>query len=645
MPIDLSSGSGRREPAEEVCATLAKAAPGYPHYCEPAFRGWVEGANVAERVAAEVSYLCRILHHRRRVVDLGCGAGNRAIALAKAGYNVIGVDVCEKAIREAHSRAARQGIEIEWNVFDPADGETWPFSGVDAIIFRHGFGAGPNALQLRLLKKLRSKLAENGVLVLGQDSSWQNCGPFASSTEFSSLEPNYDPMTGRISLRATGRGSETSSGFDFRRYTLVELVSLVRSAGFVIERVEGDLQLGDRVTTASNATEIVARRLPSLPASLAVADWGREAPTQLDLRYAPDEAELLDPSPTEFWRQIIQSDAHLGAELAGNYPVNDPYGGKRGADVLSQHFDCVLKPQQVTFAAGVTAFLQCLSGLADGGAIAASELVHGDLETWGLNRGGEVHLVRDRDLPQLREALESRQCTLLHLDRPTFTGQFLPLDELEELIEFASSFDVPVVVDESAAPYPGPANSAVRLANRVNNLVVLRGFTKAYSLGGLRAGFAVCSSALAPRIRELVAPLQVGELALHAALRLLCAGDVFSRLRARIHTVKPAVARLLTRCGLRLIEGNPSLPWVAVANEEGEAQGFFDGRGIRCLVPTLPPIVTGTPQVVRITIPLSDVRVALFNDLLNSPQEKRDHFIEATSSPGPRVGQHREVSR
>jgi histidinol-phosphate/aromatic aminotransferase/cobyric acid decarboxylase-like protein len=201
------------------------------------------------------------------------------------------------------------------------------------------------------------------------------------------------------------------------------------------------------------------------------------------------------------------------------------------------------------------------------------------------------------------------------------------------------------VVDESAAPYPGPTNSAVRLANRVNNLVVLRGFTKAYSLGGLRAGFAVCSSALAPRIRELVAPLQVGELALHAALRLLCAGDVFSRLRARIHTVKPAVARLLTRCGLRLIEGNPSLPWVAVANEEGEAQGFFDGRGIRCLVPTLPPIVTGTPQVVRITIPLSDVRVALFNDLLNSPQEKRDHFIEATSSPGPRVGQHREVSR
>ncbi len=227
------------------------------------------------------------------------------------------------------------------------------------------------------------------------------------------------------------------------------------------------------------------------------------------------------------------------------------------------------------------------------------------------------------DIAVLRSALESSHSALLHLDRPTFTGRFLGLDQLEDLIEYASGSATIVLIDESAAPYPGPAQSAVRLVNRVDNLVVLRGFTKAYSWGGLRAGFAVASPALALRIRELVPPLQVGELAFHAALRLLRAGDVFGPLRARIHAVKPEVADLFTRCGFDVIDGHPSFPWVAIENHGGTAEQILSQYGVRCLRPASPPGVAKPPRVVRVTIPISDERIDQLNRLLSPARVDR----------------------
>jgi histidinol-phosphate/aromatic aminotransferase/cobyric acid decarboxylase-like protein/protein-L-isoaspartate O-methyltransferase len=632
MPTDPSSGLRPRPPGGQACASLAKAGRGYPHYCEPEFRAWTESGNAAEHTAAEVSYLCRVLPIQgRRVVDLGCGAGDRAIALAKAGFGVIGVDVCETAIEEARRRAARYGITIEWLVLDPSDGDKWPFNAVDAIVWMQVLGSGPDFFPLRILRKIRRHLAENGMLILEQSPYRLNQNYSAEAyekREFScTFESQYRPTT-----EPTRSGGGTSSSYDFRQFSPAELVSLVRAAGFVIEKVDSDLSQGNVATAESARTEVVARRLPSPPASLAVAEWGRQSTSQLDLRYASDEAELLDPTSAEVWQQVIRSTAHLGSELVGNYPVYDPFGAERGMEVVAEHFGCVLSPSQVTFGAGVTGFLQYLSDLADGGPIAAPGLVHGDLEAWAVNRGIEVRLVPD-DVASLRAALETREFAMLHLDRPTFTGQFLALDELEGLIGFASRSGTFVLIDESAAPYPGPAHSAVPLVNRVNNLVVLRGFTKAYSWGGLRAGFAVASSELAPRIRELVPPLQIGELALHAVLRLLRAGDVFSRLRAHIHMVKPRVTRLLSSCGFKVIEGHPSFPWVAIANEEGGAERHFAQCGIRCLRPAPSPIMAGPPQVVRITIPLSNERITLFNDLLSGMQE-------TTGAYGATSGQH-----
>src|SRR5207245_7238401 len=95
-----------------------------------------------------------------------------------------------------------------------------------------------------------------------------------------SMESKYDPVTGRIHGRMVffQDGRTRSSTYDARHYSLVELSSLVRSAGFAVDQIDAELSPGRVVTAGSTRTEIVARRLLLPPASLAVADWGTQAP-------------------------------------------------------------------------------------------------------------------------------------------------------------------------------------------------------------------------------------------------------------------------------------------------------------------------------------------------------------------------------
>ncbi len=189
---------------------------------------------------------------------------------------------------------------------------------------------------------------------------------------------------------------------------------------------------------------------------------------------------------------------------------------------------------------------------------------------------------------------------------------------MEDVATRASRVGTVLVIDESAATYLGPGLSAAQLVNKVQNLVVLRGFTKAYSLGGMRTGFAIASDSVASHVRELIAPLQVSELSLRAALKLLSAGDIFGRLRERIRMMKPLVIETLEAFGLVVTGRRDDLPWVAVSDAGGAASSILDERGICGLRPATPPLLTEpSSKFVRLTIPLSQERMTLFRRLLS----------------------------
>ena len=72
----------------------------------------VGGVDRLRQLAPE--WLAQQLEPRAPVLDLCCGGGEGAIALAQHGFVVHGLDVAPRALEQAKARAQRLGVAISW---------------------------------------------------------------------------------------------------------------------------------------------------------------------------------------------------------------------------------------------------------------------------------------------------------------------------------------------------------------------------------------------------------------------------------------------------------------------------------------------------------------------------------------------------
>ena len=130
------------------------------------------------------------------------------------------------------------------------------------------------------------------------------------------------------------------------------------------------------------------------------------------------------------------------------------------------------------------------------------------------------------DLDAMAEAITDRTRLVLVCTPNNPTGPAVREDELRAFLDKVPS-DVLVVIDEAYLEFTTEETvpDALALYREYPNVAVLRTFSKAYGLAGLRVGYAVAREEVATALRKAATPFGVSDIAQHAAIASLAAYD------------------------------------------------------------------------------------------------------------------------
>ena len=198
------------------------------------------------------------------------------------------------------------------------------------------------------------------------------------------------------------------------------------------------------------------------------------------------------------------------------------------------------------------------------------------------------------DLPAMASAITPRTRVVLLCTPNNPTGPALSHAEVAAFVAGVGD-DVLVVVDEAYVEFVRMADPVAGLALLRDhpNVVVLRTFSKAYGLAGLRVGYAVAAPEVATALRAVALPFGVSSVAQAAAVASLAAED---ELLARVDSLVVERDRLvagIADAGWSVPEPQGNFVWfdlaqtdefAAAAGEAGLAVRPFAGEGVRVSV-------------------------------------------------------------
>lgn len=300
----------------------------------------------------------------------------------------------------------------------------------------------------------------------------------------------------------------------------------------------------------------------------------------LILAWTSDERSFLSADLNSVISAALTAEINQDLPHVNRYLVKDPYGEDYLGPAVERFFSRSQEAYCVMCGAGVISLLQSIAGLAKDRAVVVIGSVYPDFPYWVERASG-----RCISCPSTGDDwrnLEFPSGSLVFFERPSLMGDFLDdLTEVYELCRKGAANNALIVIDESNANYYPAAFSAVNLLDRAENLIVLRGFSKAYGLGGLRLSYCVSSMPLRTRLRQAMPPLLASSLSLYLGRRVLELGDITQPLRRTIKQRKAEVTLLLERYQLsELLPSSERLPYLFVRNSESYVRSRFDRRGI-----------------------------------------------------------------
>lgn len=148
------------------------------------------------------------------------------------------------------------------------------------------------------------------------------------------------------------------------------------------------------------------------------------------------------------------------------------------------------------------------------------------------------------------------------------TGLLLESRRVEELV---SRFPGLVVIDEAYTDFAPAGSSAMELVEKHANLIVLRTFSKSYSLCGARVGYCVAASELIAALNKGKDIYNMNALSARLALAALQDRDYLQETTARIVRTRERYARRFEEAGFSVLPSSANFLLCGVP-EEGNVQ-------------------------------------------------------------------------
>lgn len=176
------------------------------------------------------------------------------------------------------------------------------------------------------------------------------------------------------------------------------------------------------------------------------------------------------------------------------------------------------------------------------------------------------------------------------------TGARFDSGDLERLL---AAVDGVVLVDEAYIEYAGLRHSLLRRVEEFDNLVVLRTFSKAYGLAGLRVGYLAANRALADRLRLAKPPFNVNVYSEAVAVAALDGQEWVDAGVKAVREEREAMAAALKRLGFRVHPSEANFLLTDPPLDAGELLLRLRRRGI--LARTF-PTTPGLERTLRFTV-------------------------------------------
>jgi ubiquinone/menaquinone biosynthesis C-methylase UbiE len=201
------------------------------------------------------------------VLDVPCGFGRHTLALARAGFRVVGVDRAQPLLDEARRRAGG----ARWPKLTRADYRELPFAegSFDAALnLFTSLGYLGDDEDVRVLAAIRRVLRPGAKLVIEtmhrdrlievwSENDWRLMGEGRLLLE----QRTFDPLTGVAQSTQTlidGGGARETRTFSVRVYTATDLLRMLERAGYSDARAYGSLG-GEAFTTSTRLVMVATK--------------------------------------------------------------------------------------------------------------------------------------------------------------------------------------------------------------------------------------------------------------------------------------------------------------------------------------------------------------------------------------------------